>query len=555
MRILLSAALLSGSLGLSFAQTPPPSPVQAADAAARLRALVEAAEAALDQNPDLAIEKLEAAEALLDGLTDDQLGRPEIQLLIQRLRVVDQAFVHLGGEGEMGLKTEEEVVALSPEELSREAARVKAAELGVQYDFPIDLNDKVLGWVRTFTNEKKGFMEGALSRGTRYMPMIRQVFAEEGIPQDLAFLAVIESGFHAHARSYAKAVGMWQFMRSTGRIYGLKGNAWVEERRDPVKTTRAAARYLKRLYEISGDWYLALVGYNAGPLTTDRAIANVESRNFWDLYRSRWLRNQTKNYIPEMCAAVLVGRQPERYGLVVPKLPPFVYETVEVQKPTSLTVIARYSGTDVATLRDLNPELLRGSTPPGAYTLRVPVGTAMQVNRALAGLKGTQRLDFRSYVIRKGDTPQKVARRFKVDAHDLLEANDLKASQFKPGRRIQVPPPPAMAVEDRDITPPAVKPLDDTPLPALPPVGGRSLGTPAPGAPATEVKDPQPLPAATEPKRTVAPEPPLPAFHVVKRGETLFSIAQRYGLEVETLRRINRLRGNAIQAGQRLKLK
>jgi membrane-bound lytic murein transglycosylase D len=348
---------------------------------------------------------------------------------------------------------------------------------------------------------------------------------------------------------------MWQFMRSTGRIYGLKGNAWVEERRDPVKTTRAAARYLRRLYEISGDWYLALVGYNAGPLTTDRAISNVDSRNFWDLYRSRWLRNQTKNYIPEMCAAVLVGRQPERYGLVVPQLPPFVFETVEVQKPTSLTVIARYSGTDVATLKDLNPELLRGSTPPGAYTLRVPVGKAMQVNRALSGLKGGQRLDFRRYVIRKGDTPEKVARRFKVDARDLLEANDMKAAQFKPGRRIQVPPPPAMTVEDRDITPPAVKPLEDTPLPSLPPVGGRSLSNPAPGTPTTETKDAQPLPATGAPQAPAAPEPPLPASHVVKRGETLFSISQRYGLDLEVLRRLNRIKGNAIQVGQRLKLK
>jgi membrane-bound lytic murein transglycosylase D len=516
---------------------------------------VEAAEAALEKDPDLAIDKLEEAEALLDSLTDEQLAVPEIQLLVQRLRVVDQAFDHVEGEGESGLKTEEEVVALTPEELSRESARVKAAEAGVAYDFPIDLNDKVLAWVRAFTNEKKGFMEGALSRGTRFMPMIRQVFAEEGIPQDLAFLAVIESGFHSNARSYAKAVGMWQFMRSTGRIYGLKGNAWVEERRDPVKTTRAAARYLRRLYEISGDWYLALVGYNAGPLTTDRAVANVESHNFWDLYRSRWLRNQTKNYIPEMCAAVLVGRQPERYGLVVPKLPPFVFESVEVSKPTSLTVIARYSGTDMATLKDLNPELLRGSTPPGAYTLRVPVGKAQQVNRALSGLKGGQRLDFRTYVIRKGDTPQKVAKRFKVDPEDLLAANDLKASQFKPGRKLQVPPPPAIPLAEQDITPPAVKPLEDTPLPTLPPVGGRPISNPAPGTPVPESADAKALPSPTAPQAPTAAEPPLPATHVVKRGETLFAIAQRYGLEVETLKRLNRLKGNAIQVGQKLKLK
>jgi membrane-bound lytic murein transglycosylase D len=555
MRFLLAAAILSGSLGLSGLQAPAPQAAPQSASAAKLRALVEAAEAAKDKDEDLAIEKLEAAESLIDELSDADLASPEIHALVQRLRVVDQSFDHIGGEGEVGLKTEDEVVALTSEELTREAARVKAAEAGVQYDFPIDLNDKVLAWVRAFTQEKKGFMEGALSRGSRFMPMIRQVFAEEGVPQDLAFLAVIESGFHNNARSYAKAVGMWQFMRSTGRIYGLKGNGWVEERRDPVKTTRAAARYLKRLYEISGDWYLALVGYNAGPLTTDRAIYNVESRNFWDLARSRWLRNQTKNYIPEMCAAVLIGRQPERYGLVVPIQPPFVFESVEVQKPTSLTVIAKYSNTDVATLKDLNPELLRGSTPPGSYTLRVPVGKAMPVNRALAGLKGGQRLDFHNYVIRKGDTLQKVAKKFKVDPEDLLSANEMKANQFKSGKHIQVPPPPAMKVEEQDITPPAVKPLEDTPLPKLPNVGGQPISNPAPGVPATDPAEAKTLPQTPAPESPAAPEPPLPASHVVKKGETLFSIAQRYGLDVDTLRRLNKLKRNAIQVGQKLRLR
>lgn len=545
------AALLWGGSG--WAQLPQsPAQVQSQDPLQKLESLVAAAEAALEEDEAKAEGLVQEAENLLESLPPEAMERPEVQRLVQRLRAVGAA---LAEDEDEGMKVETEVVFLNPAETIRESARVKAAVQGVEYDFPIDLNESVLAWVRAFSGERKGFIEGSLSRGSRYMPMIRQVFAEEGVPQDLVFLAVIESGFHNSAKSYAKAVGMWQFMRSTGRIYGLKGTAWVEERRDPVKATRAAARYLKRLYEISGDWYLALVGYNAGPLTTERAIANTGSRNFWDLARSRWLRNQTKNYVPEMCAAVLIGRQPERYGLVVPRQPPFVFENVEVAKATSLTVIARYSGTDVATLKDLNPELLRGSTPPGSYTLRVPVGSAMKVHRALVGLKGGQRLDFRAYVIRKGDTPEKVAKRFKLGAKELLEANEMKASQFKPGKRIQVPPPPPLSLEDQDITPPRVAPLEDTPLPPLPPVGGQPIGTPPPGKPAEDEPDAAPLPRPAAPRPPTAKEPPTPAHHLVKKGETLFSIAQRYGLDVETLRKRNRIKGNGIKVGQKLKLK
>ncbi|HJW33373.1 MAG TPA: LysM peptidoglycan-binding domain-containing protein [Holophagaceae bacterium] len=544
MRLQLVAALLCGGMVLSSRQAPPaailvsPTPAVAPQDArlGRLRELVAAAEKALEAgDEDTAASRVDEAETYTADWPDDLLKALETQALIQRLKDVSE---QLGEEEpDLGLKAEEEVVSLSGPELMSELARVKAGEQGITYDFPIDLNDKVATWVNLFSTTKKGFMEGSLSRASRYLPMVRQVFNEEGVPEDLAYLAVIESGYKNDARSYAKAVGMWQFMRSTGRIFGLKGSAWVEERRDPVKATRAAARYLRRLHEISGDWYLALIGYNAGPLTTERAILNVGSRNFWDLYRSRWLRNQTKNYIPEMCAAVLVGRNPEKYGLVVPQLPPYVYENVQVEKATSLTVISRLSGTDVSTLKDLNPELLRGSTPPGSYSLRVPPGKAMQVNRVLSGLKGSQRLDFKTYVIRKGDTPAKVAKRFKMSAQDLLEANDLSAKQFKPGKRIQVPPPPAQRLDEKDLQ--GRPAMEDRPLPNLPAIPAAETAT---------------RPAPTEPSAAPPEAPDRPAFHTVARGETLFSIARQYGVSVEELRSWNRLKGNKVQLGARLRL-
>lgn len=549
---------------------------------ARLRSLLDAGEKAAEEKDwDTASTRADEADVLVADWPEETLQQPEVLVLLGRLQALLQHLPEtevIPDVPDPGLKEATEVAPLSGEALRSELEQVKSAEAGAVFDFPIDLNDKVLAWVNQFTTNKRGFMERTLTRATAYLPMVRQIFAEERIPTDLAYLAVIESGFINSANSYAKAVGMWQFMRATGRIYGLGGNAWVEERRDPVKATRAAARYLRRLYETSGDWYLALIGYNAGPMTTERAIQNLGTRNFWDMHRSRWLRTQTKNYVPELCAAILVGRFPERYGLKVEQLPPYVYETVAVDRMTSLAVLARYAGTDVEVLRDLNPELLRASTPPGAYSLRVPPGQGMATARALARIPANQRLDFKAYKVRKGETLARVAAKFHVTPEDLLTANDLTKAQFRPGRSIKVPPPAATPIDDRDLRTPlerakalADQPLENLPsLPAVPVPPTRDRDLPAPRA--TEAPTPTPAPDLPSPPPPVMPErlppptrpaPPKPArkpvetratTHLVKRGETLFALSERYGLDLKDLRKWNKIKGNKIQAGQRLKL-
>lgn len=557
-RVLLVLAA-AGCLG--SAQAPPPVPPKSASPAsqaqpeapvARLRVLVEAAEKALREDKgDDAAERVEEALALVADWSEALLLRADVSALLQRVRAVEGELEDAPEED--GLKMKEEVVALTGEDLRAELLRVRSAEEGITYDFPIDLNDKVATFVHAYAVSKRGWIEGALSRATRYLPMIRQVFIEEGVPQDLAYLAMIESGYRNVAKSKAAAVGMWQFIRSSGRIYGLDNTAWVDERRDPVKATRAAARYLKRLYETRGDWYLALAGYNAGPLTVDRAVAALGTKNFWDLARSRYLRTETKNYVPGMCAAVLIGRSPEKYGLRIPQMEPLVYETVEVERMTSLQVLARYAGTDVETLKELNPELLRGSTPPGSYTLKVPAGQSLSMMRALAKIPVQERLDFKSYTIRKGDALVKVAARFKVSPEDLLAFNDLSRAQFRAGRLIKVPPPPAAPVDERDIQPSEVRsaPLSDRPLPPLPGIPGQPVIESRPPDLRVEKPVEAPAPVAKVREELSARKPQI---HKVKGGETLFSIASRYGLDVKELRKWNKLRGDRIQAGQSLRI-
>jgi membrane-bound lytic murein transglycosylase D len=566
----------------------------------RLRDLVEAAEKALDaEDEDAAFARADEAEVLVADWDESLLQRLDVQILLERLKGVQNqvpqeepaAGAEQTQEPQAGLKEEGQVTILKGSELSSELAKVQAAERGASYDFPIDLNDKVLTWVRLFTTERRGYMERTLARGAAYFPMIRQVFAEEGVPQDLAYLGVVESGYINHAKSYARAVGMWQFMPSTGRLFGLKINRWVDERRDPVKATHAAARYLKRLYDISGDWYLALVGYNAGPLTTQKAQTNLGTSNFWDMYRSPYLRNQTKNYVPEMCAAVLIGRNPESYGFQATPDAPFVFETVQVRKATKLRDVARSAGVSEAAIKDLNPQLLRGTTPPGAYEVRVPVGKGLEAQRRLGGLPAGERDGAGTYRIRKGDTPDKVAARFNLEPDELLRANHISSSGFRAGRRLVIPAPQPSGEAATGV--PAEQPgtggaqLETIPSipkgpvqPLTPPKPAGSEGgtyramagdtlariARAKGVSFSElvrlnpeavqhlgVGDLVTLPSgeAAGPESSPAPRP---RFHTVRRGETLSGIAERYHLGVAELERWNGLRSGHLRAAQRLRL-
>jgi membrane-bound lytic murein transglycosylase D len=289
--------------------------------------------------------------------------------------------------------------------------------------FPIELNDAVLATIHLYRNGLRDWFSGALSRGTHYLPAIREAFAAEGLPPELAYVALVESEFRAEAVSGAKAKGFWQFMPATGRRFGLAQDSWIDERSDTEKATRAAAQYLRHLHEVFEDWNLALAAYNAGEGTVRRAIRRQGTNDFWELSRARALPRETRDYVPRIQAAILVAGAPERYGFAIdPHAPPAAVETVEVDGPFALRDVARCTGLDLDTLQDLNPVLVKPATPAHrTFDLKVPEGTVDAVAACLESVP-----QVKTHVVRgRGVTLAVVARKYGTRVSDLARVNGM----------------------------------------------------------------------------------------------------------------------------------
>ncbi len=288
---------------------------------------------------------------------------------------------------------------------------------------PIELNDAVLATIHLYRNGLRDWFSGALSRGAHYLPSIREAFAAEGLPPELAYVALVESEFRAEAVSGAKAKGFWQFMPATGRRFGLAQDSWIDERSDNEKATRAAAQYLRHLHEVFEDWNLALAAYNAGEGTVRRAIRRQGTNDFWELARARALPRETRDYVPRIQAAILVAGAPERYGFAIdPHAAPAASETVEVDGPFALRDVARCTGLDLGTLQDLNPVLVKPATPAHrAFALKVPEGSADAVAGCLESVP-----QVKTHVVRgRGVTLAVVARKYGTRVSDLARVNGM----------------------------------------------------------------------------------------------------------------------------------
>jgi membrane-bound lytic murein transglycosylase D len=272
---------------------------------------------------------------------------------------------------------------------------------------------------------------------------MKNVLKEHGLPEDLVYLALIESGYNPYAYSRAKAVGMWQFISLTGKRYGLRVDWWVDERRDPEKSTIAAAKYLKDLYDMFECWYLAAAGYNAGEYKIIKAMKRYRTEDFWKLTQYRYLKRETKDYVPLMIAAALVAKDPEKYGFTdIEYQDPLQYEKVNVPELTDLSLIAKACETSLEDIKDLNPEILRRVTPPNEfeYEIKIPFGKKELFLENFEILQPLEKFEFKTHLVKKGETLKGIARYYRVDLEPLLEINQMKkTSRISKGSTLLIP--------------------------------------------------------------------------------------------------------------------
>jgi len=492
----------------------PATPAPAADAVAALVAQAEmeyqaglasykAGDAtAAKQHFDNAFNTL--LDSKLDIRSDDRL-QEEFDRMVEG---VDQLDLGGGGNDSEAQKSEpapiDETNGITPAADANVIAKAQAEVKHTHSDLPLMMTDQVAGYISYFSNRGRGTFERAFARSGRYREMMLPILKKEGIPQDLIYLAQAESGFHPLAVSRVGARGIWQFMASRARGYGLSHNMWVDDRQDPVKSTWAAARHLKDLYNQFGDWYLAMAAYNSGPGTVQAAVRRTGYADFWELYRRNVLPKETRNYVPIILAVTIMAKNPSQYGLDDVNMDdPIAYDTVTVSYPVDLRLVAESVDSTPEEIQDLNPSLLRLATPrEGTFELHLPKGTKDEYETAIASIPQDMRLWWRYHKVESGDTLTSLAHAYRTTAKSIEEINHLDAGD-------------ALPAEAKLIIPvaPGRHPLTD---------GG------------------------TYARRITR--------YRVRRGDTVETVAENFGVPATMLRRWNGLHGNSLRGRRVLAL-
>ena len=404
---------------------------------------------------------------------------------------------------------------------------------------PTEVNPLVEKWIAYFQGRGRPHMERYLARSTRYEKLMKKVLRDNGLPEDLFYIALIESGFSSAATSHASAVGYWQFIRGTGKRYGLEISPFVDERRDPVFATQAAAEYFKGLYSVFGSWYLAMASYNVGENRVKREVMNHYTRDFWELARKRRLPKETINYVPKFIAAKLIAKEPAKFGFgEIDYLPPIEFDHISVTKPVNLRQMAEKLSLNYEDFKALNPKY-KGEIAPvkgQELVLRIPPGTT-EAALVAANESFVDRVQFvadtgdtQVYRIRRGDNLNSIARKYRTSVAYLRDLNDLpRRSRLKLGMKIYVP--------------------DRTPL------KDRSSSTTVAkkAAPSMNSSDQNAAAAAAPEQRvTVSADG---NYYIVQSGDSLYTIAKKYSTSVAELQRLNKIRrGRMIKVGMKLKV-
>jgi membrane-bound lytic murein transglycosylase D len=342
-----------------------------------------------------------------------------------------------------GPRADDRLLHLLEKDLDK-AVEKPAERRRLAFSKEVSNHPKVRYFINYFSQRGKASFEKILARSGRYMSMIARVLNDEGLPEELAYLALIESAFLPHSTSHQGAAGLWQFVPSTARLYGLKIDPWIDERRDPEKATRAAAAYLKELHGFFGRWYLATAAYNAGPGAIDRAMQKSGASDFWTLSQKAQLSEETRNFVPKFVAVAIVATNPEKYGFTdLQYESPLEYEEIEINRPLRIGMVAEMAETEVSTIRALNPALLRNTTPPGdeTFKLKVPVGRSLAFARAYDILGSERALevgDSITHEVKKGETLFSIARRYGQEVSGLMKLNGLTNARLYVGQQLKV---------------------------------------------------------------------------------------------------------------------
>jgi peptidoglycan lytic transglycosylase D len=520
-------------------------------------------------------------------LRSDERLEKEFDSLIDRIHAYEVIALK-EGDGFTTQKYEpapsDEILAIEtfPSRIDEKLKAVAEKELAeVSHDLPITVNERVLNFLDYFARGRgRGAMENGLRRVGAFRPMIDRVLRETGVPKDLIYLAQVESGYQPLALSNKKAKGIWQFVPFRGAEYGLVQNWWVDERQDPEKSTRAAARHLKDLYEEYEDWYLAMAAYNCGPGNVQRAIERSGYADFWQMVAHHVLPLQTENYVPAILAVTIIAKNPEKYGFSVEPLPPLMTERVTVSTPTDLRLIAETIDASVESLQILNPQLLRMTTPPNEpdFQLNLPVGTKEKFIQEIAAIPEDKRVLWRRHRVAPGETLSTIANRYRTTVSAIAQVNEVtEGSKLEEGTKIIIPATSSSAkttvVKHRvnrgetlgmiavryDVTQSQLRKWNRlgvnarirpgqrlTVRVATEDVPSRSAGTSGGHA-----KTPPPRAS----QKSVSSKRPGTVVHSVRRGETLFSIAQNYNTTVESLKQINGIRNvQQLRVGDKIRI-